>query len=141
MQELSTVKNAPRKELAYNPAMPRILSRTRPKIGAHLVDLRKAAGLTQTDLAELVGVPQQTIAFWEQSSRPPRSEALPKLAKSLGVRVEALILPDAAPPRRGGPTGKVQKAFEAVSRLPRRQQEKILEVVEALVDKSGRNGH
>jgi transcriptional regulator with XRE-family HTH domain len=141
MQALSTTQNGLKKERPYNLGMPRTLSRARPEIGAHLVDLRKAAGLTQTDLGELVGVPQQTIAFWEQSSKPPRSEALPKLAKALGVRVEALILPDAAPPRRGGPTGKVQKAFEAVSRLPRREQVKILEVVEALIDKSGKNGH
>jgi transcriptional regulator with XRE-family HTH domain len=140
MQALSTTQNGPKKERPYNLEMPRMLSRTRPKIGAHLVDLRKAAGLTQTDLAELVGVPQQTIAFWEQSSRPPRSEALPRLAKALGVRVEALIQPDAPRPARGGPVGKVRKLFEEVSKLPRSQQEKVVEFVSAFVDKARTNG-
>jgi hypothetical protein len=35
--------------------------------------------------------------------------------------------------RKTGPTGKVHKIFEEVSELPRRQQEKIVEVVSALV--------
>ncbi|MEJ7712995.1 MAG: hypothetical protein WKF84_24920 [Pyrinomonadaceae bacterium] len=35
--------------------------------------------------------------------------------------------------QRGGPTGKVQKVFDDVARLPRRQQEKIAEFVSAFV--------
>jgi len=35
--------------------------------------------------------------------------------------------------RKTGPNGKVHKVFEEVSKLPRRQQEKIVEVVSALV--------
>lgn len=35
--------------------------------------------------------------------------------------------------RSGKPPGKLRKVFEDVSKLPRRQQEKIVEVVAALV--------
>lgn len=35
--------------------------------------------------------------------------------------------------RRNGPTSKVQKLFADVARLPRRQQEKIVEFVTAFV--------
>ena len=35
--------------------------------------------------------------------------------------------------RKTGPAGKVHKIFEEVSKLPRRQQERIVEVVSALV--------
>lgn len=35
--------------------------------------------------------------------------------------------------RKTGPTGKVHKVFEEVSKLPPRQQEKIVEGVSALV--------
>ena len=34
---------------------------------------------------------------------------------------------------RGGPVGKTRQVFETVSHLPRHQQQKIIEVVEALV--------
>jgi transcriptional regulator with XRE-family HTH domain len=41
--------------------------------------------------AQLIGESQQNVAFWEQSETPPRSDVLPKMAKVLGVRVEALL--------------------------------------------------
>ncbi len=107
----------------------------RPKQGAHLLALRKAAGLTQAELGAFLGVPQGNIAFWEWSHEPPRSSILPKMATALGVRLEALLV-DAKPQplaRRAGPIGEVQKVFEQVRKLPRKQQRKVLEVVTALV--------
>ena len=95
---------------------------------------RRAAGLTQTELAKLVGEPQQNIAFWEQSDKPPRSDALPKLAKVLGVSVEQLVSGNAVSTKRSGPIGRAQKVFEEVSKLPRRQQDKLLDVISAYVE-------
>jgi len=37
-------------------------------------------------------------------------------------------------PKRRRPVGKVRKLFEEVSELPRRQQEKVVEFVSALVE-------
>jgi transcriptional regulator with XRE-family HTH domain len=101
--------------------------------------LREAAGITQTQLAEFVGVPQGTIAFWEWSETPPRSSALPLLAKALGVGVDDLLVtqrPSKKAPiaNKPGPVSDVQKVFEEVRRLPRHQQRKILETVQAIVD-------
>jgi len=118
----------------YNGPMSRKLSKPRPPLGARLAELRKAAGLTQMELAELVDESQQNIAYWEQIDKPPRSDAIPKLAKVLGVRAEELLtLEKATPLRRGGPVGKVRLLFEEVSRLPRQQQNKIVEFVSAVV--------
>jgi transcriptional regulator with XRE-family HTH domain len=118
----------------YNALVARNPSKPKPVQGAHLASLRKAAGLSQTELAKLVGEKQQNIAFWEQSEKPPRSDVLPKLASVLGVRVEQLLNPNAPPSRRSGPVSKMQKVFSEVSKLPRRQQDKIVELVGALVD-------
>lgn len=111
----------------------------RPKQGAHLLALREAAGLTQTQLAEFVGVPQGTIAMWEWNETPPRSNALPALAKALGVAIPELLVMS-SPTRKApiakspGPVSEIQKAFEEVRALPRHQQKKILETVTALVE-------
>jgi DNA-binding XRE family transcriptional regulator len=75
----------------YNPGMPRRLERPRPKQAARLVALRKAAGLSQAELAKLARVSPKTIGFWETSPIPPRSDVLPRLAKALGVRVEDIL--------------------------------------------------
>jgi transcriptional regulator with XRE-family HTH domain len=98
-----------------------------------MVELRQAAGLTQMQLAKKVGVHHSTIAFWELSGTPPRGEILPRLAEALGVTIEVL-LNVAQPKQKPKPAkGRLQRVFEEASRLPRRQQEKVAEFVEAFV--------
>jgi transcriptional regulator with XRE-family HTH domain len=93
-------------------------------------------------LARAIGETQQNVAYWEQSEYPPRADVIPKIAKALGVRIEQIIDPEAAPasPLRSGPVGRVGKAFQDVSRLPRRQQDKIIEIVEAFVAQQRKAG-
>jgi transcriptional regulator with XRE-family HTH domain len=116
--------------------MPRKLSRPRPTQGARLLALRQAAAISQADLARTVGESQQNIALWEQSEKPPRSDVLPKIAKALGVSIEVLLNVELAqqPQRRPGPAGKVGKLFDEVSKLPRRQQDKIVEFLSPIVE-------
>lgn len=117
----------------YNEAMPRKPTHQRPAQGEHLFKLRVAAGLTQVELAKMVGETHSNIAFWEKADKPPRSDVLPRLAEALGVSVEEILRPHMGMPRhRGGPVGKLRRAFEIASALPRSQQEKIVEIVTAL---------
>jgi transcriptional regulator with XRE-family HTH domain len=86
-------------------------------------------------VVQRVGVPQQTIAFWEQSDKPPRSDVVPKLAEALGVSIQILFSENGvAVKKKGGPDGKLRKISEDASRLPRRQQEKIAEFVTAFTN-------
>jgi transcriptional regulator with XRE-family HTH domain len=124
----------------YNPGMPRHLARPRPKQGARLVGLRKAAGLSQAELAKLVGLSPKSIAYWETSSTPPRSDVLPRLAKALGVRVEDVLGDHPTESRRPGPVGKLQRVFEQASALPRRQQLLVAQFVDTLVQQQRRAG-
>lgn len=108
----------------------------RPKQGARLLALREAAGLTQLELAKALNVPQANIAFWEWSEKPPRGEVLPAMAKALGCRVDDLLI-DVERPRgakRAGPVGKLQRAFEDASRLPRSKQDLVVQFVATLID-------
>lgn len=122
--------------MEYNSLMGRKFTKIRPKIGAHLATLRVNAGLSQEDLANRIGVLQQTIAFWEQTDKPPRSEILVALASALDVSIETLLTENGVPvvtKKKSGPNGKTRKIFEEVSVLPRRQQEKVVEFVSAFV--------
>jgi transcriptional regulator with XRE-family HTH domain len=107
---------------------------SRPSQGARLTELRLAAGLTQAQLAHLLDESQQNIAFWEHSEKPPRSDVLPKMAKILGSSVEELLGISPIADRKPGPVGKTQKIFEEVAKLPRSQQDKIIDIVSALLD-------
>ena len=100
--------------------------------GKHLKSLRESAGLSQRELAERIGEIHSNVHYWENSGNLPRSDVLLPMAKALGVTVEVL-LGEPTPRRLVKPGGKAGVVFEAVSKLPRRQQQKILDVVEALV--------
>jgi transcriptional regulator with XRE-family HTH domain len=116
----------------------------RPSQGARLLKFRQAAGLTQIELGKAIGVPHSNIAHWEWSEKPPRGEVLPLLAQALNVSLEELVGSGAGTRRtadkRPGPIGEMQKTFEAARKLPRKQQRKIIEVVNALVREYGRGG-
>jgi transcriptional regulator with XRE-family HTH domain len=113
-------------DVPYNAAM------SSSSFGARLGEARRAAGLSQNDLAAKLGVAQSNISFWESWEKPPRGEVLPKLAEAVGVSVDELLGMKPVKPK-AEPTGKVKQAFAAVSKLPRRQQEQILKVINALV--------
>ena len=115
------------------------LSRERPPLAQRLVELRQQAGLTQTELAAAVGVAVSNIAFWELKGTPPRGEVLPALAKALGVSVDAIL---GVAPTRAKPAakGRLQLAFDSAAKLPRRQQAKVAEFVEAFVAQQQKAG-
>ncbi len=112
--------------------MPR--SHKRPTQGARLVELRKAAGLTQVDLARAIGESQQNIAYWEHADKPPRSDVLAKIADALGVTVDNVLGIEPVVRPRKGPVGRTRQVFEEVSRLPRKQQDRIVELVTAVLE-------
>jgi DNA-binding XRE family transcriptional regulator len=84
--------------------------RTKETFGLRLQRLRIAAGLTQKELARLVGAPVLTLVFWEGDRREPGFRAAVRLARALRTTVEHLA--DTVPaedaekrkPRPMGPT-------------------------------------
>lgn len=63
---------------------------TRPDIGVLLVRTRRAAGVSQRELGERVGVKQQQIARWEASEyRSTGLGRVMEVARALGVPTEA----------------------------------------------------
>lgn len=53
--------------------------------------LRKEKGLTQTQLANAVGLGRQAYAYYEKGEREPSPETLCKLADFFGVTVDELL--------------------------------------------------
>jgi transcriptional regulator with XRE-family HTH domain len=107
--------------------------------GSRLKKLREASGLSQRELARQLGQDQSNIHYWESTGKAPRSDILVPMAKALGVSVEEL-LGQPKPSRVTSPGGRARQLFDTVSKLPRRQQQKIIDVVEALVAQQA-NGH
>ena len=59
--------------------------------GKFLSALRKQKGMTQTELAELLGVTNQAVSKWETGDSFPETALLVPLADELGVTVDELL--------------------------------------------------
>lgn len=57
----------------------------------NLSNLRKQAGMSQSDLAEILGVLQQTISKYENGSREPDNKTLIKLSKIFYCSIDYLL--------------------------------------------------
>ena len=68
-----------------------------------LAQLRVAAGLSQTQLAERLGsISEPGVHRWETGRTRPSVDILPQLATTLGVSIEALVHAIVETPRRQG---------------------------------------
>ena len=99
---------------------------------SNLRRLREAAGLSVRELAKQIGQSHTNVSYWERGGQIPRSDVLASMAKALGVAVEEL-LGEPKPRRVVTPPGKMRRLFEAASKLPRSQQEKITAILEPFV--------
>ena len=61
---------------------------TSDTLGQRIQVLRVAAGLTQVELSQQMGVPVQTLRNWEGDHREPSWRSMVQLAKVLKVAVE-----------------------------------------------------
>jgi transcriptional regulator with XRE-family HTH domain len=71
------------------------------ELGARIAQLRKSADITQVQLAEFLGVSQQTVNAYEMGHRRMAISALPRLARLLGVSIEELFGEPARASKRG----------------------------------------
>jgi transcriptional regulator with XRE-family HTH domain len=106
--------------------------RPRPPFGERLHALREAAGLSQQQLAERVGISQAAYAWWERRPVALRPDQIQKLATVLDVSADDLlgVQPKRAKP---GPKTKLQAQIEQIQRLPRAKQQTISEVLDMAV--------
>lgn len=61
------------------------------EIGKRIKIMRKLRGLTQSGLADLVGVTRPTVISWERGVTVPVLYTLRRLAETLGVTLEWLM--------------------------------------------------
>lgn len=52
---------------------------------------REKAGMTQNEVAKVLGVNQSAVSFWESGRNQPRAKQMVKLAKLYGVTVDELL--------------------------------------------------
>lgn len=107
------------------------------ELGSRIAQLRREQNLTQQQLAELLGTAQQQVASYEVARLKVPVSMLPRLARALGVSLEALIGETESPAKRG-PTPKLQRHMERITQLPKPKQRFVLEMLETVLAQADR---
>ena len=107
------------------------------QLGARISELRKAHGITQLQMAEALGVSQQTVNSYEVARRRIPVSALPLLARLLTISVDELLgEPAKQTGGKRGPASKLQQQMERVSLLPRSKQKFVIEMIDTVIQQA-----
>lgn len=77
-------------------------------IGEVIRKRRRECGISQVDLAAVMGIGQSTVAMWENGKNKPSFKALEKLADVLGLTPDELMCDGAPRDKRVPVLGRVQ---------------------------------
>lgn len=145
MQAISVSQAPSSKSAVYDAAMHpggRPTDKPRTALGQRLQAARERAGISQKELAERLSTNQQRIAYWERRATGFRKETvLAQLTEILGISADELLGRAPAKGRAASatqPNGRARQMFEAVSKLPRRQQEKIFDILQPFITQHGK---
>jgi transcriptional regulator with XRE-family HTH domain len=107
-------------------------------LGERVTQLRKARSITQVQLAQALGVSQQTVQSYEVGRRRIPVSTLRLLAKTLSVSLDELMAEGEHAPRKRGPVPQFQRHLERISQLPKPKQRAVMDVIQALLAQQGR---
>lgn len=120
--------------------MPRKATPSSP-FGKRLVALRSQRGLTQADLANLIGSAQRNVSHYETVAEYPPTDVLVKIAAILKVSADELLglkTPKAAPrPKEDPETKRLWKRFQQLCSLPDKDQRAVIRLINSLVAARG----
>jgi transcriptional regulator with XRE-family HTH domain len=107
--------------------------------GERLFALRTARGLTQVDLAKVMGTTQRVISYYETKGELPTPDFLVALVRVLGTTADELLgikppklSPDNTPEQR-----RLWKRFQRMESLPEKDQRAVIRLINSLVPSSG----
>ncbi|KAE8754905.1 helix-turn-helix domain-containing protein [Paraburkholderia madseniana] len=107
-------------------------------LGARIASARKAHEFTQQQLAEQLGIAQQTLAHYEGGRLRLPASLLPELTRTLGLSSDELLGQNVTPDGKRGPSSKLQQQIEAISRLPKARQRFVSEMLDTVLAQSQR---
>jgi transcriptional regulator with XRE-family HTH domain len=109
-------------------------------IARRLKAIRQRRGLAQGDVAKAVGVKQPVLSECESGEIRLHGELLSKLATVLKVSTDEILglkPADTAAPR----SARLMQRLQRVEHLSPADRRSVLGIIDALLEKHGRNGH
>ena len=103
------------------------------KLGLRIAQLRKDAGLTQSELASQLGLKhQQVLASYESAIRRVPSSLLVPLCQAFNLTVDELLQVKPSK-QKPGPAPKLERQLQQVSKLPKAQQQFVSQFIDTVL--------
>jgi transcriptional regulator with XRE-family HTH domain len=114
-------------------AMPKKRNPHTLNFGARLSELRKAAGFTQEELAESIGMTRRMLAYYEVESEHPPTHLLPAIAAALHLTTDELLglAPVKKAPKKDS---RLQRRLAQLEKLEAPERRQIMQVLDTLIE-------
>lgn len=118
------------------PQPPRTVVLSKKEVGRRVRTLRKERGISQVELAELLGTYQTVISAIERGVRGLTLQQIVKLAGALGASPNDLLLKTPAPQREAFDR-RFLKRFREIDKLPKRKKQALLVTLDDFLKGAG----
>ena len=106
-------------------------------IGARLAQSRKEKGITQGELAEILGVSQPMVSDYGRGELRLHGELIIEIAKVLKVTADELLgIKTESQKSNAIKNRRLSRRLTAVDQLPKRDQEALLRTIDAFISKT-----
>lgn len=107
------------------------------ELGKRIAQHRKEQNQTQQQLADALGIAQQTLAHYEVARLRVPASMLPVLAEIFNVQVDELVgRPVAARAGKRGPSSQLERSIERIGMLSKTKQRFVLEMIDTVLAQS-----
>jgi transcriptional regulator with XRE-family HTH domain len=105
-----------------------------PPFGKRLSEARRAKGLSQSELANLLGVSAKAVDYYERRARNPSVDFVSKAAEALSVSFEDLVGAADKRTQKPGPSKKLLRQLEQIQSLPKSKQRFVSELLDTVLN-------
>ncbi len=116
----------------------REINATMEQIGERIARLRKERGLTQTELAEQIGVSQNLVSSYEVGTVRLSADIAVKIAKALKVSTDELLGLKGGNGQEALPSRRILRRLARFDTLPKRKQDALLQTIDAVLQSTER---
>lgn len=104
--------------------------------GPRLAALRKAAGFTQHQLADELGISRRRIAYYESESDHPPANLLADLARALNVSTDQLLsdAPPAKRPAKASLSPRLERRLKQIEQLSPKSKQQLLNIIDTFIE-------
>ncbi len=114
----------------------RIQSQETVSFGERLAELRKAAGFTQVELAQDLGISQRMVAYYESPNASPPANLLPRIAAALGITIDELFgKPAKRRLAKQDGDSRLRRRLLAIEKLGVTEKRQVLQLLDAFIER------